>query len=744
MAEVTGFIGNDHVELNNAATETTLRALLLATAGSTEKMQQLMAAATKAGLDAKSIQAANEAIKKQTDATKETTEANAEYVNQVRQNSRVIETRFNALNNSILSLMNGTMQASNAFALMTSELKGPWAILAAGATKLIALQEENFATYQKLSASGINFAGNLTQMRMAAADSYLTLDQFSKVMKENSESFARMGGTANEGAIAFSKVNKELMQGDAGQRLMALGYTADEVSSGLANYIAMTGGRNAQEMKDTKGLSAAAGEYLTELDDLAQITGKSREQQEAALKEANKNEAWQAYLMTLDEKGREKANMALIEANAKGGKGAADALQSNLLGLPPMTKAAQEFTAVAPRMAAANNKMASAVNDASKGIADIKKAGDGLGIAANQTKKDLGDTGKALIMQGGTFASTMGAIFGTANRNAQQGVNTLEDAEKQRKTLDANRKEREKSQAADMAKAFGAFKQLGAELWDVFSPLMGAVSIVVNIMGRVAEVIGSVIRKFNAVFDQLGTFGTVIKGLIVVAIAYMAAKKMADAKELVKAKASDILKNRGLSASTPMFTQDVSGKGVADALTGKGTSSKGGVSKLGKLGSMGRLAGGVGGLVGGAALDLASEKLRESKHEKLAAVADIGSSALTGAGIGAMLGPIGAAVGGVLGAGYGLYQNMNSNNGESGKDKPKMATGGVVTRPTAVTAGEAGPEAIIPLDNFEKLQTEIATLNKTMTEMLRYIKDTADNTKRTHDATKSLSGNLFA
>jgi hypothetical protein len=754
MAEVTGVIGNEYVELNNAATEATLKALLLATAGSDDKMRQLMEAAGKAGLDSKSILAANEAVKAQTKSSKDLATAQAEYEEQVKNSATLTVDRLTTLNNSILSLMDGTMQASGAFALLTSNLKGPWALLAAGATKLIAIQEENFATYQKLATSGVNFAGNLTQMRMAAADSYLTLDQFSKVMKENSEAFAKMGGTANDGAIAFSKVNKELIQGSAGQQLMALGYTAEDVSSGLANYIAMTGGRNAQEMKDTKALSAGAAEYLTQLDDLAQITGKSKEQQEAALKEANANQAYQSYLLTLDEEGKKKANTAMAEAMAKGGKGAADALQSQLLGLPPMTKAAQEFTAIAPRMAAANNKMAAAVNDASKGVSDVRKAGDELGVAANQTKQDLGETGKALIMGGGTFSGTIGAIFGTANRNAQQGVKNLEDAENQRKTIDAVRKQREQSQASDMATAFSGFKELGAELWDVFSPLLSVVTIVANVLGRAASIIASVIKGFNSIFEGINSkfegLGTVIKGLMVVYIAYTAAKKLADAQELIKAKAGEIIKNRGLTAGAPLYTTEVGTgaagnratpptTGTADNRNAPPTNNKG---KLGKIGGMGKLAGGVGGIIGGAALDLASEKLKESGHNKLAATADIGSSALTGAGMGALLGPIGAAVGGVLGAGYGLYKNMNTE--EPGKDKPKMADGGIVTKATAITAGESGPEAIIPLAKFENLSAELQTLNTTMREMLRYMRDTADNTKKTHDATKSLNGNMFA
>jgi hypothetical protein len=44
----------------------------------------------------------------------------------------------------------------------------------------------------------------------------------------------------------------------------------------------------------------------------------------------------------------------------------------------------------------------------------------------------------------------------------------------------------------------------------------------------------------------------------------------------------------------------------------------------------------------------------------------------------------------------------------------------------------------------EKSQLELAALNTTMKEILKYMKDTADNTKRNIDATKGLNGNLFA
>jgi len=116
--------------------------------------------------------------------------------------------------------------------------------------------------------------------------------------------------------------------------------------------------------------------------------------------------------------------------------------------------------------------------------------------------------------------------------------------------------------------------------------------------------------------------------------------------------------------------------------------------------------------------------------------------------------------------------------GGSSDNKSKMAAGGIVTQATSLIAGEAGPEAIIPLnkltdiiqatlvsnvsnpstsqsggtaisqDNSDKtlevLTSKLDQLNSATMELVRHMKDTAENTKRTHDATKALNGNLFA
>lgn len=92
------------------------------------------------------------------------------------------------------------------------------------------------------------------------------------------------------------------------------------------------------------------------------------------------------------------------------------------------------------------------------------------------------------------------------------------------------------------------------------------------------------------------------------------------------------------------------------------TASASKLGKLGKYASMGgkafKIGGGIGGMLGGAALDYAADNV---ENKTASGLLNVGSAALTGAAMGAIFGPIGAAVGGLLGAGASLIA------GEGGK-----------------------------------------------------------------------------
>lgn len=702
MAEVFGTIGNEQVELNNAATEATLRQLLQATLSASKQSADSVKNVVKnAGLDPAAVEATNKGMNL---VGRSAATVGASWAGLTSASNSLLS-GFNQIAAVTSKLTEGNAQASDIMGQF-ARLGGPIGALASGAQMLAQFQEKQLASYRSLTQAGVNFGGSLTDLRMAAANTYMTMDQFTRLMKDNSETFAKMGGTANDGAVAFTKLASDLQRGRFGDQLRALGYTSEQANQGLASYIAMTGGRNKKELENTQAITQAATEYMTQLDALAQITGKSREQQEQALKEESANQAYQSYLLTLDEEGKKKANAAMAEAMAKGGKGAAQALQSQLMGLPPMTKAAQEFTAVAPKMAAANNQMAAAVKDSSKGLDDVKKASSALTVAAIETKKDLGTTGQALIMQGGALASTVGQVHGTANQAAQQGIRTQADAEAQRKKIEAEQEARSKSQAAAAAETEKKMQELGQAILGQLMPAIASLLSVFNPM----------IQTFIDFAKYLANTPSALSAMLIAVGALTAAFVAYKVKMAVQAAKAV---TRG-TAANPMIVKDIGGKS----------------GKAGKFGKLRKLAGGVGGVLGGLALGAASEYATEKGYEKTGAGLDIGSSALTGAGMGAMLGPVGAAVGGALGGAYGLYQNWGKLFGGGGKS--------VATPAAAAAASSSSEPAVSPVaDPIENLTMQLQRLNTQTAEMVRYLKETAEQTRRNVDATRQLSGNLF-
>ena len=106
-----------------------------------------------------------------------------------------------------------------------------------------------------------------------------------------------------------------------------------------------------------------------------------------------------------------------------------------------------------------------------------------------------------------------------------------------------------------------------------------------------------------------------------------------------------------------------------------------------RMPGMGRIAGGLGLGAGAYGLSALQSNLAESGNETGAYAAGLGSSALTGASIGMMFGLPGALIGGALGLGYGLLTS----------DTPRLASGGIVEKPTLAQIGEGGqPEAVSP------------------------------------------------
>jgi hypothetical protein len=539
-----------------------------------------------------------------------------------------------------------------------------------------------------------------------------------------------------------------------------LNVTGSSLAAG--HPFAATGGRNKQEMQNTSAITKGASEYLTQLDALAEITGKSREEQEKALKEASANAAYESYLQGLDEEGKKKATLAMQNALATGGKAGADVLKSQLLGLPPMTEAAQKLTALGPNVANGIKQMGDAVNDSGKSMKDVEK---GRAAAQAGATKDVERLGKstlaAMSFMSGPDAQMASSLQKTDNINKQQGIRTAEDAEKQMQSVKEQQKKRMESEAADAAKTQKSMQELGQTIMSALLPVIKILTPVVNFLAQ----------GLSAVAKQFERLPGILQLVIAGGLAYLAFRKVKEAREAAGGVLGGASGLGGLgrgplgSAGNPMHVI-IAGGSAGGGLGDLG--SKGGKGKLGKLGGLGKgvlkgagVAGGIASalMLAGDLSDIEAQKKAgtiseaEATKAKGGAVGEAGgglAGGLAGAAAGAALGSVvpilGTAIGGLIGGAIGAYGGggLGKSAGEflAGGSK-KAADGALVSNATNITAGEAGPEIISPIKYFNNLQSELETLNKQTMEMIRYMKETAEYTRRTHDATKSLGGDLF-
>lgn len=746
MADVFGSIGNEQVELNNAATEATLRLLLQSSlAANKQSIDSINKIALRAGVDENTVRQTNQRISAFGQAAHNTGVAWG-VLTGVSETLRKGLTEVTAITEKLTS---GAAEASDVFG-MISRIGGPIGLVADGLGKLAQFQEGQLKNYQILTQAGVNFGGSLTDLRLAASNTYMTMDQFTGLMKRNSETFAKMGGSANDGAEAFVKISNNLQKSGFGDRLRELGYSSEEANQGIMDYISVTGGRTKAELQNVNAvqkITEGSAQYMEQLDGLARLTGQSREALAAKMKEDAANQAWQGYLLTLDEEGKKKAEAARLEAETRGGKGAAQALQARLMGLPPMTEASQKFVGMMQNGNRAIGDLASNVTDTTKTIDDVKKSGAGLSYELANDSRTLGKTADALIMTG-KAGDSLALAKKAENDATRNGIRSREEQIAYEKKVADETKILKGSEADAAAKTQKSINELGQA---IMNKLMPAVATFLSYFNPMIQSVIAFATKIINIPGALELITGVVGGLVGV----MTVLKGAQAYQAARLLAAGGGRPLGAPGGVPMNVNVVGGG--AGGLGGGPGGGAGGGPRGGRGGGILKglksLKGGIGGVVAGLALGYASDKLKESGNEKAGAGVDVAGAALSGASTGAMLGSfvpgignlVGGIAGGLAGSAYGLYQNWGTLFGGSGKEVPKPEAMKAAIELPAVTEQAKSFVAQTPgtISPFESIAKQLDKLNVQTTEMVKYLKETSEQIRRNVDATKSLSGNLF-
>ena len=153
----------------------------------------------------------------------------------------------------------------------------------------------NIETFRQLSQTGANFGKSIVDLRLAAGEAALPLDDFAALVANNSKNLAALFGTTTQGAKRIAELGRITREVGI-ERLAPLGLTVDEINETLLLNLdsqRRTGILNT--LTDEQRRDSAIS-FAEQLDRLAKLTGQQRDELRAQIEQQKSNERFQAAL----------------------------------------------------------------------------------------------------------------------------------------------------------------------------------------------------------------------------------------------------------------------------------------------------------------------------------------------------------------------------------------------------------------------------------------------------------------
>ena len=151
---------------------------------------------------------------------------------------------------------------------------------------------DNLGVWRDLGKTGANFGNDMIALKSAQVGSRVSMDEFTDTIKKNNTAFIGLGGNVSKGAENFAKLTNEMYTNYAPvtDSLRQQGITNKELNDTLALQIGMQRGTFKDNKEGHEESIKAATDLAEQMNKTAILTGKSRQQQEEALKEASVNQ----------------------------------------------------------------------------------------------------------------------------------------------------------------------------------------------------------------------------------------------------------------------------------------------------------------------------------------------------------------------------------------------------------------------------------------------------------------------
>ena len=304
---------------------------------------------------------------------------------------------------------------------------------AEGAKVLVGQLDATQKSFNALSSVGATTARGMSDLKDQQIRSGLSLQQFQKVVMDNSQTLARWNGITGEGAESFSKVLEQVTGLGEGsdQTLRKLGLSADQISSSAGAFLTQQTRLGRSQMMTNEQLAQGTIGYVRELDLLSKVTGQSREslqkQQDAALSETR----FRAQYQDMINNGNEAAAKELMKFQSTISSVSKDAGQ----GIRDLSSGIVDSAAAQGLMTATNGKALDIQQRLTAGQITGAQATEELQQAIKENESTLIQQGKYNKDYGSTFSDLAGLLDLTGTKFDQNGKIVEQAAAAQKKQI---------------------------------------------------------------------------------------------------------------------------------------------------------------------------------------------------------------------------------------------------------------------------------------------------------------------
>ena len=145
---------------------------------------------------------------------------------------------------------------------------------------------DSINTFNKLSSTGNSFGNDIIGMKVAAANTRMTLDELGAVVTKSGKDFSGLGGSVAKGSQVFTDFSKTFFDSGLTENLRQMGYSSKDLNEVLALQIGFQKSSTDTSVEGQIKTAKAAADLASEMDMVAKLTGVSRKEQEAALEKS--------------------------------------------------------------------------------------------------------------------------------------------------------------------------------------------------------------------------------------------------------------------------------------------------------------------------------------------------------------------------------------------------------------------------------------------------------------------------